>query len=189
MSDNAHNKQAGSVQSLILIALTVAGVAIFFLLQTKDTNFNFTRSPQFEPGNPAPDFNLPDLEGTMVSIADYKGKIVLLNIWATWCPPCVEEMPSMENLYKKLSKDGFEILAISIDASGAETVSAFIHQHNLSFTVLVDPEGTIRSLYHTTGIPESTIIDKNGNIVEKIIGPRDWDGNEAVRYFRQLMNT
>ena len=95
----------------------------------------------------------------------------------------------MENLYRKLSKDGFEILAISIDASGAETVRDFINNHNLSFTALVDPEGTIRSLYLTTGIPESIIIDKSGNVVEKIIGPRDWDSDEAVRYFRQLIDT
>jgi len=188
MNESATKNRTGNFQSLVLIVLIIIGVITFFLLQTKDNNFTLTKAPQIKTGKSAPDFNLPDLDGTMVRITDYKGKVVLLNIWATWCPPCVEEMPSMENLYKELNKDGFEILAISIDASGADTVRAFMKKHKLSFKTLVDPKGTIQRQYQTTGIPESIIIDKNGKIVEKIIGPRNWDSAEAIQYFRNLIS-
>lgn len=138
-------------------------------------------------GKIAPDFSLPNLDGSIVSLSDYKDKVVLLNIWATWCPSCVEEMPSMEKLYQKLNGEGFEILAVSIDASGAEVVRPFMKKHSLSFPALIDPNGTIRSLYLTIGIPESIIIDKEGFIVDKVIGPRDWDSAAIIRYFQDLI--
>ena len=110
--------------------------------------------------------------------------MVLLNIWATWCPPCVEEMPSMEKLYRELKDEGFEILAVSIDVLGAKAVLPFMIEHKLNFPALTDSEGDIKSLYQTTGVPESFIIDKDGIIVEKVISPRDW---AAIRFFRNLI--
>ena len=110
----------------MLIVLIVVGVGIIVLLQTKDSSFNLSRKPRLEKGVPAPNFTLPGLDGKMVSLADYKGKVVLLNIWATWCPPCVEEMPSMEKLYQELKGEGFEILAVSIDVLGAKAVIPFM---------------------------------------------------------------
>jgi len=187
MNESAQNKRAGNFQSFILIALIFVGVVTFFLLQTKDTDFNLSGLSKFQMGKPAPGFSLPNLDGTMVNLADYKGKVVLLNIWATWCPPCVEEMPSMEKLFQSLKGEGFEILAVSIDASGIKVVRPFMEKHKLSFPALVDPKGTIQTLYRTTGIPESIIIDKNGIVVEKIIGPRDWGSSEAIEYFRDLI--
>ena len=138
-------------------------------------------------GVPAPSFTLPGLDGKMVSLADYKGKVVLLNIWATWCPPCVEEMPSMEKLHQELKGETLEILAVSIDVSGANTVIPFMKKHKLSFPALTDTNGAIKNLYKTTGVPESFIIDKDGVIVEKIIGPRDWATPGAISYFRSLI--
>jgi peroxiredoxin len=124
----------------------------------------------------------------MVRLSDHKGKVVLLNIWATWCPSCVEEMPSMEKLYKELKGEDFEILAVSTDELGAKAVVPFIQKYKLSFPVLVDPGGKgIRRLYRTTGIPESFIIDKEGTIVEIIIGPADWATLEAIHFFRYLI--
>jgi peroxiredoxin len=181
------NEKRISLQSIILIALLVISVGVIFLLQKKDANFNLSGSSQYQKGKLAPDFSLPNLNGTMVSLADYKDKVVLLNIWATWCPSCVEEMPSMEKLYQTLNEEGFEILAVNIDASGAEAVRPFMKKHSLSFPALIDPKGTIRSLYLTIGIPESIIIDKEGIIVDKIIGPRDWDSSTAIRYLRDLI--
>jgi peroxiredoxin len=137
-------------------------------------------------GVAAPDFTLPGLNGNLVSLADYRGKAVLLNIWATWCPPCVAEMPSMEKLYQTMKGEDFDIVAVSIDESGAEAVAAFMEKYKLNFTVLTDPKGTLKYKYQTTGIPESYIIDKNGTIVEKIIGPRDWAAPEAVRILQEL---
>ena len=157
------------------------------LLQTKNSSFNLSGKPRLGKGAPAPDFSLPDLDGKMVSLAGYKGKVVFLNIWATWCAPCVEEMPSMEKLYQELKDEAFEILAVSIDESGVKTVLPFMKKHKLSFPALTDTEGIFKSLYQTTGVPETFIIDKDGIIIEKAIGPRDWATPGAIRYFRKLI--
>ena len=172
---------------ILIIFLVIVGVGVIVLLQTKDSFLNLSGKPRLGKGVPAPDFTLPDLDGKMVSLADYKGKVVLLNIWATWCPPCVEEMPSMEKLYQELKDEGFEILAVSIDVSGAKAVIPFMKKHKLSFSALTDTKGAIKSLYQTTGVPESFIIDKDGIIVEKVIGPRDWATPGAILTFRNLI--
>ena len=103
------------------------------MLQTKDSSFNLSGRPRLGKGVPAPNFTLPDLDGKMVSLADYRGKVVFLNIWATWCPPCVEEMPSMEKLYQALKDEDFEILAVSIDVSGAKAVTPFYEKTQAEF--------------------------------------------------------
>ena len=172
---------------ILLILMVIVGVGIIVLLQTKDSSFNLSGKPRLGKGVPAPDFTLPGLDGKKISIAEYKGKVIFLNIWATWCPPCVEEMPSMEKLYQKLKGESFEILAVSIDVSGSESVLPFMKKHKLSFPALLDTKGDIKSLYQTTGVPESFIIDKEGIIVEKIIGPRDWASPGAIRSIRNLI--
>jgi peroxiredoxin len=176
-----------SLQSLVIIFLIVILFGILILLQTKDSPYNPSSGSQVTKDLPAPNFSLPGLDGQMVSLTDYKGKVVLLNIWATWCPPCVEEMPSMEKLYQELQGEGFEILAVSIDESGAQDVLPFMKKHKLSFPALIDSRGTLKGLYQTTGVPESFIIDKDGMLVEKVIGPRDWAVPEAIRFFRNLI--
>lgn len=187
MSEDTRSGRKPGFQPLILIVLILIGVGIILLLQTKDSSFNLSGKPLPGKGVPAPDFTLPGLDGQMVRLADFRGKVVLLNIWATWCPPCVEEMPSMEALYQKLKAEGFEILAVSVDVSGAEAVRPFMEKHRLNFPALTDTDGTVKSLYQTTGVPESFIIDKDGVIVEKVIGPRDWASPGAVRFFRNLI--
>ena len=174
-------------RSIVLIVLLVLGVGILVLLQTRDSSFNLSERPVLGKGMPAPNFTFPDLKGKMVSLADYKGKVVLLNIWATWCPPCVEEMPSMEKLHQELKDEGFAILAVSIDATGTEVVLPFMKEHKLSFTALTDTKGDIGSLYQTTGVPESFIIKGDGIIVEKVIGPTDWATPNAIQFFRSLI--
>jgi len=119
----------------------------------------------------------------MVSLSDYKGKVVFLNIWATWCPPCREEMPSMEKLYQKLKGEDFEILAVSIDVLGARAVAPFMKEYKLSFPALLDPEGTVQRLYGTTAIPESFIIAKDGVIVSKVTGAKDWASPDTIRFY------
>ena len=176
-------------QSIILILLLLIGVGILALLQANKTSFTPAGKPRFKKGAPAPSFTLPDLNGKMVSIADYRGQVVLLNIWATWCGPCVEEMPSLEKLHQELKDEKFVILAVSIDESGVKVVRPFMKNHKLSFPALIDSAGTINSLYQTTGVPESFIIDKNGRIVEEVIGPRDWAADGAIRYFRSMIRS
>ena len=189
MKEETQNVRRATPQSLILITLIVVGVGAIFLLQSKDSSFFQSGMPRLGKGVPAPNFTLPGLDGNMVSLADYKGKVVLLNIWATWCPPCVEEMPSMEKLHQELKGENFEILAVSLDESGAKAVIPFMKKHQLSFPALTDPKGTIKGLYQTTGVPETVIIDKDGITVEKVIGPRDWAAPGAIRFFRNLIQT
>jgi peroxiredoxin len=172
---------------ILFLVFIVIIFAIIILLQEKDSLFKPSPRSRLQPGYPAPDFSFPGLDGKMVGLGDYKGKVVFLNIWATWCPPCREEMPSMEKLYKELKGEDFEILAVSIDASGMKAVDPFVKEYRLSFPVLLDPEGTIKSLYGATGIPESFIINKEGKIEQIIIGPMDWATPDVVRFFRDLI--
>jgi len=172
---------------LLFVVCIVLVLAVIVALQEKDSLFNLSPRSRLQPGFPAPDFSLPGLDGKTVRLNDYKGKVVFLNIWATWCPPCREEMPSMERLYQELKGQDFEILAVSVDASGAKTVAPFVKEHRLSFPVLLDPEGTMKPLYGTTGIPESFIINKEGGIEQVVIGPMDWATPDVVRFFRNLI--
>ena len=102
MKEEGQKIRRVNYQSTIIIFLIIVGIGFIVLLQTKNSSRNITGKPRFEKGVPAPDFTLPDLNGKMVSLADYKDQVVLLNIWATWCRPCVEEMPSMEKLHQEL---------------------------------------------------------------------------------------
>ncbi len=175
------------LQILILVILISGAVAIFMLLRHKE-NFSIPGKPPGVSINlPAPDFSLPMLDGKTARLSDYKGRVVLVNIWATWCPPCLSEMPSMEKLYQRFKDKDFQILAVSIDATGTDGVAPFIKNHNLSFPVLIDSKGMINKLYRTTGVPESFIINKKGLIVKKIIGPIDWAEPSVLEYFQGLI--
>jgi len=187
MQEETQSDRRSNLKPLMLVVLIIIGFGIIVLLQTKETSFNLSGNPRLGKGVAAPEFSLPGLDGKMVTLADYKGKVVFLNIWATWCPPCVKEMPSMEKLYRELKGEEFEILAVSIDASGGKDVIPFMKKYGLSFPALLDTKGSIKSLYQTTGVPESFIIDKNGIIVEKVIGPIDWATPEVVQNFKSLM--
>jgi peroxiredoxin len=189
MEEEGQKNRSVNIKSFVLIVMLAVGVGIIILLQLKDSSFKTSGTPLPGKDVPAPDFAFPGLDGKKVSLADYRGKLVLLNIWATWCAPCVAEMPSMEKLYQKLKNEGFILIAVSIDETGAEAVMPFIKKHKLSFPVLTDTQGDIKHLYQVTGIPESFIIDKNGMIVEKIVGPRDWATSSAIRFFRNLIQS
>jgi len=171
-------------RAIILVFLVVALLVIVFVL--KQNNPYLKYSP-LRVGDPAPNFTLPGLDGKVVSLSDHRGHVVLVNIWATWCPPCVDEMPSMEKLYQELKGENFEILAISIDALGEKAVAPFMKKLNLSFPALMDPDGTVKTLFQTTGVPESFIINQEGILIEKVIGPRDWGATPVVGFFRDLL--
>jgi len=170
---------------LIFVAVTV--LVVILSLKLNDSAFKFSNQVAIKDNMPAPDFTFPGLDGKMVSLSDYKGKVVLLNIWATWCPPCVEEMPSMERLYQKFKGQNFEILAVSIDEPGLKAVAPFMKKSNLTFPALIDSEGAIKAVYGITGIPESFIIDKQGNLIKKIIGPVDWATRDIFRFFSEVI--
>jgi len=136
-----------------------------------------------EVGSRAPDFHAVDLAtGRATTLADYKGKVILLNIWATWCQPCRVEMPAIERLHKKLGGRDFQVVSVSIDADGDAVVSAYARDLGLTFQILHNQPGDIQQIYQTTGVPESFVIDRDGIIVKKVIGAAEWDGpvNETL---------
>ncbi len=148
-------------------------------------------SPQIFPvevGSTAPAFTATDLRsGQPVTLADYKGQVVLLNVWATWCEPCKIEMPSMEQLEKQLGPQGLKIVAVSVDEGGADAVRQFVRDYGLTFRVLHDPTGRIQRTYQTTGVPESFVINRQGKIVKKVIGAADWDATVNKDLVRRLL--
>jgi cytochrome c biogenesis protein CcmG/thiol:disulfide interchange protein DsbE len=135
----------------------------------------------------APEFELPTLQGGKIKLSDYRGKVLFINFWATWCATCKVEMPSMEKLYQRFREYDFEMLTISVDKD-LSLISPFIKEYNLSFPVLLDPDSKVAKRdYKTTGVPETFVVDKNGIIVHKAIGPRDWANDETMEAFAQLI--
>jgi peroxiredoxin len=176
------DKKGFRVSLKVVLVLIVLGAVVFFV--------HFSRIDKFKPvvpGSSAPDFSFKNLKGEQVRLSDYRGQVVLLNIWATWCHPCVEELPSMEKLYRELKDKGFTILAVSIDKNESP-VKRFVEKLSLTFPVLLDPKNRITRLYRTTGVPETFIIDKKGVIREKIIGARNWFTQKTVEEFEQLLH-
>jgi peroxiredoxin len=175
---------------LILIFLVLIGTislfSLYFIVFEKNragSRVDF----KSKVGAAAQDFGLPTLRGDYVKLSDYRGKVVFLNIWATWCPPCREEMPAMESLYQRLKGRDFEMLAVSIDREGEKVVGPFAAKYGLTFPVLLDPDSKTSRLYGLTGIPESFIVDKSGVVIHKIIGPQDWIKKEWLDYFDRII--
>lgn len=176
----------GRHRSILLISLIVTALALYAYIQWQKPS-NVTQRPELPVnGQAGPDFELPLLTGESVRLQDYRGKVVFLNIWATWCGPCREEMPSMEKLYQALKDYDFEILAVSIDSQGADVVAPFAKKFNLTFPILLDRDGVTGRIYGTTGVPETFIIDKRGVIVSKVIGYRDWSDPAVIGALKEL---
>lgn len=135
----------------------------------------------------APDFAVTDLQGRTVRLSALRGKVVLLNLWTTWCPPCVEEMPSIERLWSTLQGDDFAVLAVSQDEEGRRSVEPFLQKMRFSFPVFLDPEHEVGDSYGVWGYPETFVIDRNGYVVERVIGPRDWASAESLASLRALI--
>lgn len=175
-------------RALILTILIIGG--LFALLFWRGDKYGLERGgqPALEVGLPAPEFALPDLEGNQRSLSDYRGRVILLNIWATWCPPCVDEMPSMQALYEALGSEGLEILAVSIDVNGSKAVAPFAEKYGLTFPLLLDPDSRVAAAYGTTGVPESFIIDREGRLARKVIGGVDWISPAVVGFIRGLVD-
>ena len=128
-------------------------------------------------GSRAPDFAAVTLDeaARTKTIADYRGQVVLLNVWATWCGPCREEMPSIEALHQRYGPRGLKVVAVSIDDAGAEdAIRDFARQYGLTFELLHDASGDIQRIYQTTGVPETFVIGRDGIILRKQIGMTDW---------------
>ena len=135
---------------------------------------------------PIVDFELEDLTGRTVKLSSYKGKVVFLNFWATWCPPCRAEMPSMQKLHEALASEGLEILAVDLQED-ARTVQGFVDKFGLTFSILLDKTGRVGAQYGAQSIPTTYIVDRDGLIIGGAVGSRDWATPEYMDFFRELL--
>jgi cytochrome c biogenesis protein CcmG, thiol:disulfide interchange protein DsbE len=141
-------------------------------------------------GSDAPGFAVKTVDATPVmrTLSDYRGEVLLLNIWATYCIPCRTEMPSIEALYKDLGPKGLKVVAVSVDQPGFEQqIRDFVKEYNLSFEILYDDTGAIQAIYRTSGVPETFVIGRSGKIHKKWIGEDDWNSPGNRTLLEQLL--
>ena len=135
-------------------------------------------------GRPAPQFTVQDSDRT-VAVADFKGKVVILNFWATWCPPCVDEMPSLLQMQQKMKSNGVIVLAVSVDAD-EDSYRRFLKENHVDLLTVRDPDQKSNNLYGTFKFPETYIIDRNGIVRRKFIGAVDWMQPDILDYLAKL---
>jgi thiol-disulfide isomerase/thioredoxin len=142
------------------------------------------------PGNKIDpiDFTLPLLNGANQKLSDLKGKVVFLNFWATWCPPCRQEMPSMETLYQRFKGQGLEILAVDCQEESRD-VSAFMRRNRLTFPAALDESGAVSGNYGIEAIPTTYIIDRSGKIILKVVGSLNWNNQKIIAAFETLLKS
>ena len=132
------------------------------------------------------EFNLSSLSGEKIQLSDYKGKIVFLNFWASWCPACRAEMPAMQRLHAKLEDKDFVMVSVNLQESVAQ-VKNFFDTQKLTFTALLDSNGSVARKFGVRALPTTFILDQGGRIIGKALGVREWDSKEVVALFRHLM--
>ena len=146
----------------------------------------YLREYDVQPNDRAPGFSLVNDQGIGVSLDDYEGKVVLLNFWATWCPPCIQEMPSLNATYERFRADGLVVLGISVDED-ADEYSDFLRTAGVTFPTVRDPERTVSTRYGTMKYPESYLISRDRRVLRKYVGPEDWSRPETANYLRSVL--
>ena len=178
--------------------LLIAGMlwAVFLLVSSVVWTATNARSPLptaqrgfVKPGEPAPNFQLRDMNGQTVSLSDLRGKVVLVNFWATWCGPCRIEMPAMERLYRTYDRKDFEILAVSTDAQGIAVTRPFQQANQLTFPILHDADFRVGLSYGARTLPMTFMVDRQGIVRQQIFGARDWEASEAHQLIEMLMKS
>ena len=174
----------------LIVVLGVASGAVYFTQGSKE---NSTKNPATtakespKEGFLAPQFALYDLNGNLVRLSDFKGKVVLLNFWATWCSPCKREIPSLDRLYQMRKDKGFEIVAVNAERASASQIASFAEKYRMSFPILLNPQRDVGSKYWVRAIPTSFLLDKNGVIRWKIVGGREWESPYVLSRIDQLL--
>ena len=173
---------AGTVLSLMVALAGVGRAAALDILPVAERTV-------VRLGELAPNFQLRDLNGRQVALSDLRGKVVLLNFWATWCGPCRVEMPAMEKLYRTFERKDFEILAVSTDAQGASVTRPFQQENHLTFPILHDADYRVGLTYGARSLPMTFMVDRQGIVRHQIFGARDWGATEAHQLVQMLMKS
>lgn len=178
-------------KSLLFVYLAITGLLFFLTACEQETSKPGAKRPIPEGprvGFRAPGFSAGTLKGSSLALGDFRGKVVLINFWATWCIPCRVEMPSMEHLYSRYGGRDFEILAIS-GGEGMRVVRPFIENLKLSFPVLLDEDFEVHNKYQVTAIPSSYLVDKNGVITHRYFGALDWNSDQSRELIAKLIKS
>lgn len=189
MNNTSFYKQAFFVVVLLFVAFSLSAQEEMDLNRAEqllyDSGFGVLKET-----TAAPDFTVQNLDGKTVSLSDYRGKVVLLNLWATWCPPCREEMPSMQTMYDDLKGRGFTILAVAAPNPPRETrekIENFIADGQYNFPILIDSEYEVNGIYGTGSIPTSWVVNTDGNLVARLVGATDWTADSIISAFEELL--
>lgn len=175
----------GLLGLLIIVALTL----LILRVQRPSPENPQPEANLFKPqeGYLAPRFSLRNLKGNLEGLDDHSGKVIFVNFWATWCVPCVKEMPSFESLYRRYRSQGLTLLAVSLDKGDSSKVQDFADKHKLSFPILLDTEGVAEKLYPSFSIPFTYVIDKQGRVVARVDGAKDWESSETFEAVEHLL--
>jgi len=184
--------------TIIILLIVICIVFAYFYLSYREEKIQREREVEYErlypslgiqridPPEEAEDFTLKTLKGGTVSLKDYRGRLIFLNFWATWCGPCRAEMPSMQRLWEEFKEEDFVILAIDIQEE-SKLVSSFMNERGLSFPVLLDEKGKVARSYGIRGIPTTFFLNPEGEIIGKAVGARDWDSEESFQLIDELL--
>lgn len=180
------NKQTvGSINKQLLVrallVLAAFGMGMFLFACSRNAEHKIIKV-----GDPAPEVSLQSVDGKTVSLADLRGKVVLVHFWATWCPPCVEEIPTIERFHQQVLGTDIVVLAISVDDS-ANALKTFLEKNKVHFPVLRDPGGATAGSYGTLKFPETYVIGRDGIVRYKVVGPMDWSAPANVKIVRALL--
>lgn len=175
----------GLLGLLIIVALILL-VLRFQKMGNPQQEINFNQLKPKE-GYLAPKFTLRNLRGNLEGLDDHAGKVIVVNFWATWCAPCVKEMPSFETLYRRFRSQGLTVLAVSLDKDRSAKVQEFVDKYKLSFPVLLDTEGVAEKLYPSFTIPFTYVLDKQGRVAARIDGAKDWESPETFKAIEYLL--
>ena len=180
---------------IFLFAILFTGVILFFFehfletpLSVKDVQIgkNFDQEKS-EVGYFAPRFTLKNLKGNYEGLENYRGQVVVLNFWATWCAPCRVEMPSFEKLYRRYRSEGVSVLAVTLDKNAKPKIKSFVDEHNLSFPVLLDSKSEVERLYPSMTVPFTYVIDRKGRVVARVDGAKNWESEETFEAIEYLL--
>ena len=167
---------------MIRVSLVGLLVLLTSLTLAQDAGRGFTRLAETPP---APDFELSDLDGDRHRLSDYRGRVVIVNFWATWCPPCRAEMPSMQSAWEQLEHEGIMMLGIDV-GEDEDTIFQFTADYPVDFPLLLDLDSQVTAQWPVRGLPTTFIVDPQGNIVYRAIGSREWDDPELLAQIRAL---